>query len=182
MTARSSGRRLPAGSGRTIALLAVTGIAVPALAAGILGMPAVQALMAGAIGVALVALWGRPPQAADITFPIEPKPQRNRGTRREAFQLSWSVAAGNDQVGAQLIIRIQRIAGCRLATQGLTLSDPADRDRIVSRVGERAYQTLATPPGLEISRREFQDALAAVENLGPAAGARTDNVTGKDHR
>lgn len=183
MAKRRERRRLPEGSGRIIALLATTAIGVPVLSTAALGMPAAQALLAGAICVAVVALWGRPPQAHDVTFPVVPKPQANRGVRREAFHLSWSVASGDERVGAQLVMRIQRIGERRLAARGLDLADHADRDRIVERVGAAAYEVLITPPGLDISRRDFRDALAAVENLGPVApGPLANDQFGKENR
>lgn len=165
-----------------IALLAVTVIGVPVLAAGALGMPPTQALLIGAICVALVAPWGRPPETSEVRFPSAPKPQTNRGIRREAFQLSWSVASNDDRVGAQLISHIQRIAARRLAGRGLNLSDPADRDQIVAAVGKNAYQVLVTPAGIDIPRRDFRDALTAVENLGPVApNPLVDDQPGKEH-
>lgn len=175
-------RRLPPGSGRIIALLAITVVGVPALAAGALGMPPTQALLIGAVCVALVAPWGRPPQTSEVGFPAAPKPQTNRGIRREAFQLSWSVASNDDSVGAQLISHIQRIAARRLAGRGLNLSDPADRDQILARIGEDAYQVLVTPAGIDIPRRDFRDALTAVENLGPVApNPLVDDQPGKEY-
>lgn len=174
--------RVSKGSGRIIALLAAAGIVVPGFAAGVLGMSALQALLAGAICVGLVAPWGRPPRATDITFPAAPRSQSNRGTRREAFRLSWSVATGDHSVGTQLIIRLQRIAGHRLAARGLDLADPADRDPITDRIGDRAYQILTTAPGLDVSRRDFHHTLAAVERLGLVAGTLPDRQPRKDHR
>lgn len=154
---------------RIIGLLAATGVGLPLLAAGVLGMPVMQALLIGAVGVALVAPWARPPQPRNLTFPEEPRPQSNRGIRREAFQLSWSVATSDHRVGTQLTLRIRRIAERRLAATGLDLSDPADQDPIVARIGDPAYQIVSAPAGREISRRDFRTALAAVEHLGPAA-------------
>ncbi len=176
-------RRRRRGYGRIIALLMAAGIGIPLLMAGVLGMPAVQSLFVGGVCVGMVALWGRPPQASDTTFPAAPEPQTNRGTRREAFQLSWSVTDGRHRLGAQVVNRLQRIARRRLAARGLELGNRADRDRIVAHIGNRAYQILATPPGLDTSGRDFFVALAAVENLGPVpADAAMNNQSGKDHR
>jgi hypothetical protein len=171
------------GHGWIIALLAVAGIGMPVLMAVVVGTPAVESLLVGAVCVGMVALWDRPPQAAATTFPAAPQLPRNRGTRRDAFQLSWSVTDGKHRVGAQVVNRLQRIAAQRLAASGLELGNPADRDRIVARIGGRAYQILATPPGLDTSGRDFLIALAAVENLGPVpADAAMTNRSGKDRR
>lgn len=159
--------------GRTIALLLVTVLVLPAIGWLVLGMPPLQAMLIGAIGGVIAALIRFPPDGYDAGFPEPPAPVRDRGARREAFRLSWNVAGREDRVGSTLIARLQEVAGRRLAEQGLRLDRPADRDRVIALVGQQPYRILTLLPGGEATTRAFEHALAAVEGLGsaePAAG------------
>lgn len=150
----------------TIFALVLAGVAVPAVAWVVLGMPPLQSLLLGAFGVLVAAMVRFPPDGFDSGFPDPPAPVRDRGARREAFRLSWNVTSRNDRVGSTLVTRLQLIAAQRLAARGLHLHEPGDRDRVIRLVGERPFHLLARPPGAEARTRDFQEALTAVERLG----------------
>lgn len=159
----------------TIFALVLAGGAVPAVAWVVLGMPPLQSLLLGAVGVVAAALVRFPPDGFDSGFPEPPSPVRDRGARREAFRLSWNVTGRNDRVGSTLVTRLQIIAEQRLAARGLQLHEPADRDRVISLVGERPFHLLARPPGYEARTRDFLQALAAVERLVDHETAHKEN-------
>lgn len=151
--------------GGDIAALCLAGIAVPAVAWVVLGMPPLQSLLLGAVGIVVAALVRFPPDGFDSGFPEPPSPVRDRGARREAFRLSWNVTGRNDLVGSTLVTRLQQIAEQRLSLHGLDLRDPADRERVIALVGEGPYRLLSRPPGAEARTRAFHQALASVERL-----------------
>jgi hypothetical protein len=150
---------------RTIAALVAAAVVVPAMCLVVLGMPAEQALLIGAVALIITALVRFPPDGFDLEFPDPPDPVRDRGARREAFRLSWNVAGKRDQVGSTLIARLQQIAARRLADHDLELSNPRDADRIVELTDRTTYQLLTAAPGSVSTSRAFEHALNAVERL-----------------
>jgi hypothetical protein len=152
--------------GRTVAALIISGLVVPAACWVLLGMPEEQCLFIAAVGVVIAALVRFPPDGFDIGFPEPPDAVRDRGTRREAFRLSWNVAGREDRVGSTLINRLQQVAARRLAEHGLDLKDPAHRDRVIARLDPTSYRLLTLIPGSDASTRAFNHTLAAVERLG----------------
>lgn len=158
-----------ASPGRTIAALIIPGLVIPALCWTLLGMPAQQSMLLGAVGLMVAALVRFPPDGFDIGFPEPPAPVRDRGARREAFRLSWNVAGRADRVGSTLITRLRQVAERRLADHGLRLADPADRDRVIALLDQASYRLLNLPPGSDASTRAFNHALAVVERVGELA-------------
>ncbi|SDT28320.1 hypothetical protein [Microlunatus soli] len=157
--------------GRTVAVLVIAALVIPAIGWLILGLPPLQAMLIGALGAGVAALIRFPPDGYDASFPEPPAPIRDRGARREAFRLSWNVAGREDRVGSTLIARLQEIAARRLIDHGLRLDDPSDRDRVIALVGQQPYKILTLAPGGEATTRAFEHALAAVEGLGSTGTA-----------
>lgn len=151
--------------GRTIAILVIAVVVLPALGWVVFGMPPLQAMLIGAIAVVVAAMVRFPPDGYDTPFPEPPSPVRDRGARREAFRLSWNVAGREDRVGSTLIARLQEIAERRLSHHGLRLFEAADRERVVALVGGQAYRVLTLAPGGEASTRAFEHTLSTVEGL-----------------
>lgn len=149
----------------TVFALILGGAAVPAVAWLVLGMPPLQSLLLGAVGVIVAAVVRFPPDGYDSGFPDPPALVRDRGARREAFRLSWNVAGRNDRVGSTLVTRLQLIAEQRLLGHGVELHEPADRDRAIGLIGEQPFRLLTKPPGSEARTRDFHQALTAVERL-----------------
>jgi hypothetical protein len=168
--------------GRTIAALIISGLVVPAACWVLLGMPGEQCLFIAAVGVAIAALVRFPPDGFDIGFPEPPDPVRDRGTRREAFRLSWNVAGRQDRVGSTLINRLQQVAARRLAEHGLDLTDPANRDRVIARLDPTSYRLLTLPPGSDASTRAFNHTLAVVERLAEAGRTPLNQPSNESHQ
>lgn len=164
---------------RSVILLVIGAVLLPAVCWLLLGMPPLQAMLVGAIAGIVAALVRFPPDGYDASFPDPPAPIRDRGARREAFRLSWNVAGREDRVGSTLIARLQEIATRRLAEHGLRLSDPADQDRVIALVGQQPFRILTLASGGAASTRAFEHALAAVEglSLSDTAHHRADHLT-----
>ncbi|QDP96235.1 hypothetical protein FOE78_10285 [Microlunatus elymi] len=151
--------------GRTVAVLIIAVLVIPAFCWLILGMPPLQAMLLAAVAVIVAAVVRFPPDGVDPGYPEPPEPVRDRGARREAFRLSWNVAGRQDRVGSTLITRLRQIAERRLADHGLRLDDPADQDQLIALIGAPPYRLLTQPPGSDAPTRSFLNALTAIERL-----------------
>ncbi|MBA8794732.1 hypothetical protein FHX74_002351 [Friedmanniella endophytica] len=147
----------------TVLTLVLTLVVVP-VAAWLFGVALLQCVLVAAIGVTIgLAIRFRPRGEESVWSPETVDLARDRGARRDVARLSWSV--GDDQVGRALRIRLYELAERRLATRGLDLDEPGDREAIETLLGRDAVRVLDAELGRAVPAHAFERAVAALERL-----------------
>jgi hypothetical protein len=151
----------------------------PAIAVGILAGGAVWyfgaspwwAAPVGVVAAALVFVWRALPKLEEPLWPNR-LPETAIGGRDDVQLLGWAIAGKHGRVQPRAIDRARTLAGERLRRRRLDLDDPADRERVVALIGERAYETLHAANVANMpSQRDFLaclDALDRLESVGAA--------------
>lgn len=93
--------------------------------------------------------------------------RRQAGARGDLQDLAWSMAGRDGRAGERAMRRLREVAAVRLARHGLDLTSPDDTTALRALLGDRVLATLRRRSSPLPTVRELQDALAALEALGP---------------
>lgn len=96
---------------------------------------------------------------------IEAGPER-RGT--EISRMAWALNPSTGMAGELITRRVRAILSHRLERHGVDVSDPTHADRIDALTGAGTWQRLV---GRGTTRRDLEQALAAIDRLSPTSPA-----------
>ena len=130
-----------------------------------------------AVGVAAIVVVAR-----RLSVGIEPEwgtelRRRQAGARGDLQDLAWSMAGRDGRAGERAMRRLRDVAAVRLARHGLDLTSADDTPALRALLGDRVLGTLRRRSSPLPTVRELQDALTALEALGPRpADSRTPGL------
>lgn len=136
------------------------------LVAYAVGMDAGAAVVVG-FGVAAIVVMAR-----RLGADLEPEwgtehRRRQEGARGDLQDLAWSMAGRDGRAGERAMRRLRDVAAVRLARHGLDLASRDDTPALRALLGDRVLDTLRRRQAPLPSLRAVQQAVDALERLGP---------------
>jgi len=148
----------------------LSGLVGGGLVAYAVGMDAGAAVVVG-FGVAAIVVMAR-----RLGADLEPEwgtehRRRQEGARGDLQDLAWSMAGRDGRAGERAMRRLREVARVRLARHGLDLASRDDTPELRALLGDRVLDTLRRRQAPLPTLRAVQQAVDALERLGPRPSA-----------